>query len=490
MFKEIINRTPLANDMADSFFSNIYGESFTGDVSFISTLRALTAPRMKPGDKIHLSFGDSNYTVEQVHGNSATRIVDAICKFFPSHEEGSIYIHHMRGRMQEDNYACLETIKSTFNEVYTGWHMLEKVTVFYRKQFYVVCFINPDLKSAAIFTDNMDTRKMHYLQCSIFAFLPWYFNPDEGVSELEMSLINSLREKTPTKYEDVLSKIAEQYDFRTARIKKLLAGFETKYERVELVKTRERISDIILEINDLNGRIASYLSSKHSEEIKLLGLEKKIVDASSEDSEIMEYFLCNDKLVLLDVADSKLVFGVKSHIEYFDEDMVISAINNKDSYVYCPNGESYECIIPSESMEKLMRAIFIDQTLKIRFCAAYEFNLDGNVSAKHHYDFGHEFNGYMPNTHIDGYRCMGNYQYTINELLNNRNYIAAIEQCVASNKSLDFGDSTVMKTFMSALYGEGDYSYANKCIELPTGEVVNPNDAIKWLEEQERGGDE
>lgn len=483
MFKSIINSTPLVNDTANNFFQNVYGDNFQGDVSFISTLRALVAPRMDKNDRVYLYFGSSSYTAEQVGDTSTNAMVKAICELFSPNDIGSIYIHNFTSE-QSDNFACVELVKSTFCRVYNGWHRLEKVTDFFRKQFYVLCFINPELKSVAIFTDKMDIRKMHYLQCSIFAFLPWYFNPEDGVSEDEMALINSLREKTSAKYEAAIETIAQKYDFRTEKIKQLLADFETTFEREECENVQRQIADMIHTINSLNDQIGDYLKAKNDAEIKLLGLEKKIEEGSS-DSEIMEYFLCNDKLVLFDVTRTKMVFGVKSYLTYFDEGMARSMISNKSSYVYVPNGRRCNNIIPEEKMEKLMREIFIEQNLKVRFCAAYEFNLNGSVSAIQHYPFGYEFKEYMPNSHIDGYRCMGNYQSTINKLLVSRDYITAIEQCVASSKSLNFGDSTVMKLFMSTLYGIDERGYNNKCIELPDGSVVNPKEAIEWIEKQE-----
>jgi len=86
----------------------------------------------------------------------------------------------------------------------------------------------------------------------------------------------------------------------------------------------------------------------------------------------------------------------------------------------------------------------------------------------------------MPNPHIDQYRCMGNYSATINSLLRDNNYIGALEQCIASCKSLNWGDSTVMAQFIRTMYTGG-----KRCIELPDGSIVKPLAAIKWLEEQE-----
>lgn len=488
MFKSVINSTPLTSDAANSFFQNIVGDGFKDDFSFLATLRALVAPRMGSEDKIYLSFGGSSYSADDVRSAPIRNVLNAICGSTDAvrgWKDGTIRIHNFYSNMQDDNYACLEAIKSSFAERYEGWHLIQKVTEFYRKNFYVICFINPEKKSVFVFVDNMDIRKMHYLQCSIFAFLPWYFDPEAGVSETEMELINSLREKTPDKYEECIARIASQYDFRTQKIRTLLAGFETRYEEVECDRVRSSIQEYINEINRLNDQIGEYLREKANQEVRLLGLQTKIAQNDG-DSEIMEYFLCNRKLVLETVTSTEMTFGCMDYLEYFDEDMAKKMIENKRSYVYRPNGRMCNNFIPADDMQMLMKAIFLDQTLRMKLCAAYKFRLDGNVSALSHHSYGYEFRDCMPNTHIDRYSCMGSYQHTINRLLKDNNYIGALEQCIASCKSLNFGDGTVMEEFMRRIYGMSDYPVNTHCIELPDGTVVAPKEAIEWLKAQKK----
>lgn len=490
MFKQVIRNTQLTTDAANSFFQHIVGESFQYDVSFLSTLRALVAPRMKEGEYIYLSFYQTNYSAQQLGEYSTRNAVRNVCDL-DDIEDGRIIIHNFCNTSQDSNFAWMELMKSTLESVYPGWHRMEKVTDFFKKSFYSLCFVNPDKKSVIVFVDNMDIRKMHYLQCSIFAFLPWYFDPKLGVSKIEMELIESLREKTPTRYEDCIAKIAEQYDFRTARIRQLLAGFETRYESMECDKVRREIQNCIDYIDRLNNEIGDYLRAKNDFEIRLLGLETKIANGSDE-SEIMDYFLCNDKLILESVTNDSMVFVVKTYLEYFDEDLAERVIRNEASYVYRPNGRGCNNIIPAEDMRMLMTAIFLDQKLRVRFCAAYKFNMNGSVSAMGSHRFGAECRDCTPNTHIDRFTCLGNYSRSINELLKRHDYIGAIEQCSASCKSLNFNDSPVMQEFMRRMYGISDYqdSINTRCIELPDGTVVTPVDAINWLKAQEVQADE
>lgn len=487
MFKKSIAITPLTTDTANDYFQNIRGSKFGQDNSFLATLRALVAPRIKDGESITLGFTSSNYDAQTIGSVPGDRVVNAICPSVLNESDGNLIIHSFTSS-QENNLANMRLIESKFTSCNSGYFRLEKVKDFYRKSFAVDCYINAERRNVIVFVDNLDTKKLHYLQVSVLAFLPWYFNPSDGVSELEMELLYSLRETSSEKYENCIMRIAEQYDFRTARVRKMLRGFETRYEQIECEKARNEIQRCDMEIDRLNNSIGAMLGKRNDICIKLLGLERKIAEGG-EDSEIMDYFLCNNKLYLESVTNNDMYFCVKDYLEYFDPEMAERSINNFRSYVY-PGGTDGYRGIAAEDMKKLMTEIFLADTpqLRIRFCAAYRFDLNGSVSAMSNHEFPMEFAEYMPNTHIDRYSCIGNYQRAINDLLKNRNYIGALEQCIASCKSLNFGDSPVMSEFMKTLYGTNNYN--NRCIELPDGRVVKPVDAIRWLRQQENNGEQ
>lgn len=489
MFKNSVPLTPLTTDAANAYFTNITGQKYGTDNSFLATLRALVAPRMQEGETVTLKFHRSDYTSDTIRGASGDSVIRALCNgYHPDSITGHIVIHNLAAD-SESNKANFQFLDSYFVGHYVGYHRLEKVKEFYRKAINVDCYINPEKKNVILFVDKLDNKKLHYLQQSILAILPWYFDPSKGVTELEMELIQSLRETTSEKYESCLARVAEQYDFKTARIRQLLKGFESRYERVECDRVRNEIEEIDYHINQLNEEIGSYLSSRNESCIRLLGLEAKIANGD-EDSEIMEYFLCNRKLFLENVSDTNMYFAVKDYLTYFDSEMAESAIENPHSFVYRNRyGEEYTGV-SAKKMKRLMREIFVSDAprLRIRVCAAYKFNLNGSVGTQGQHTWGYEFNDAVPNPHIDRYNCLGNYSRPINQFLQKRNYIGALEQCIASCKSLNWGDSPVMGEFMRTMWGISEYNYNNRCIELPDGRVVKPADAIKWLEEQD--GDE
>lgn len=476
MFKQSVSSTMLTSEAANVFFPNITGEMFGSDNTFLATLRALVAPRMPKDESIHLSFGRSDYNATVVSETSVDRMVNAICSNMTK-ANGRIYVHNLANRDEANNVANIELLKRQFCEVNKGWQYLDKISIFYQKSFKVVCFINPETKSTSLFVEQLNLQKLHYLQMSVLAFLPWYFDTAIGMNETEMSLVYSLRERTAAKYEECIAEIAKQYDFESARIKQMLTEFEIKYEKKERERVQRDIANVDRNIKDLDRRFAEYIKQRNDLCIHLVGLESRIHDGAP--SELMEYFLCNRKLYLEGVNDSSMSFAVRDYMSYFDEDAAQTYINNKSSRLYEYCGSNFT----KSDMEKLLTAIFIDQVLKIRFCAAYYFDLNGSVSAQYHHSFGQEFNGFKPNPHIDEFECMGNYKRTVNDALHRRDYITALEQCVASAKSLNLHDGAVIGRFMSQFTNNGGGSY--KAIELPDGKVVSPKEAVKWLKDQE-----
>lgn len=483
MFKSIIANTPLTTEAANEYFEGkIGGNMYQGDVSFLSTLRALLGSReMDEEESVFLFFGSSSYDEYALRNAGIDMAINAIVPA-RARDSGILYIHSFHNESQTANRAWMEMVQSSFEEKLSGWHRVEKVTTFFRKAFFVLCYINPRLKSTIVFTEKMTAREMHYLQCGIFPFMPWYFDQETGVSEIEMELMKSLREKTSDKYEECIAKIAERYDFRTAHVRQLLRGFESRYERIQLDRAECDMETVISNIDSYNQAIAGLLKKKRDYENMILGLEAKIAQ-TGENSEIMEYFLCNKRLALESVTDSTMKFVVCGYASYFDEEMARRVIDNPGSYVYRPNTRNCNNIIPAEDMKMLMEAIFIDGTLKLRFCAAYELQLEGRAKGLSSYSYSADYREYMPNPHIDRYACLGNNEYEINRCLKDNNYIGAIEQCIASCKSLNFADSTVMREFMLRMYGISERHTNNRCIELPDGRVVVPKEAIKYLKE-------
>lgn len=478
MFSDIIRTTAFTSEPANAMFGpKIWGEAWNGDNSFVSTLRAMVYPRMAEEDGLYVYFRRSAYSVSAITENPARRILNEIVADVDC-RENMVAICNINGSV-DGNAAVFDLISSKFSEEFPKFTELKKVTAFYRKSFKVACYVNPEDKCSVLFVENLSMEKLHYLQCSIFAILPWYFDPKAGVSTDEMALIQSFRDRTPGNFYNAVNKLAEKYDFREVFIRNTLRGFENRFEEANKRNLENDIQNLQYRINDYENIIKDTIIALREKQDNLMGIVQRLASPDAEESEIMEYFLVNKNLVLENTRGNDITFSASTYIEYFDEDAAETLIENKHSFLYDVDRGSD---IPKEDMRALLRAIFVDQRLKVKTCASYTITIPGNVHANGGHTFGHEFSTSMPNPHIQGYSCLGNYTRQITEFMKNGNYIGAIEQCVASAKSLSFHDSTVMELFMRILYGRAA-EYNDRCIEVPTGEILKPKEAILWLRE-------
>lgn len=488
MFRKLISRSPLVGQGADEVFENIKASSWNNDVSFAATLRALLASRIPKGESIYMTYGSSHHsalTIKQVDKTAAIRALGG--RFVgEAMDDGGIYIHYFDSTKKEDNDASFAIVNEYFTTQYPEFTKLEKVTEFYKSVMDVLCFVNVQHKKTVIYVNGLTVPRYHYLQCGILAYLPWYFDKEKGVTKQEMELIESLRKNKADDYERIIEEIASKYDFRSEAIKRRLRGFETRLDKKKAEDLRSIIEDTVEEINNYSEAIGKLLAKNSERECMLLGLEQKIIDNRENGGEMMDYFLANKRLNLVSVNDDTIRFTVKDYLTYWDRDMAEEIISNRRSYVYYPGGNDMSEKIPADDMEMLMRSIFVDEKLKIKFCSAYDLQLYGRVRGIGGFQYDYNCSDAMANPHIDFYECLGNYTQVFAELLKDRDYIGAIEQCIASCKSLNFGDSIVMSRFMETLYGLRSEKN-NKCIELPNGTVVDPKRAIVWLTADKNG---
>ena len=478
MFRKIIRQSPFISPGADNVFPNITGESWNGDVSFVSTLRALVTPRAN-GEKLRLVFNTLSLRESDIPRSNPSVLMSRL----GSPTNACIRVINITSRELGSAKQWMDFCAEKFESVYQNYTRISKVTEFFKRTFYVLCFVNHETKDVFLLVEDMNIKTLHYLQCAVFAFLPWYFNPEDGASESELELIESLRERGPEKYENCLEKMAKKYDFRAAEIKRLLKDFETRSLRIRLVDIERDAQQILANLQRLKSQMVDHLRRKNELEISRLGIESKIAKNDGK-SEIMDYFLKRRELYLEDVTDSTMDFSAKGYLVFFDEAIAKRIVEDSTSYLY-ENDSSCRQYIPEGGMQKLLRAIFVDQTLRVKVCAAYRFYLGEDVTGLSSHAFGSDFNDCMPNPHINIYSCMGDYEPMINSALRDNDYLLALEQAIASCQSLNFGDTTVMRAFMRILYGVDERGFNNRCIELPDGRVVTPQEAINWLSQEE-----
>lgn len=488
MFTEVIRSTPFTDEIAETVCDNIYGGEYLRDKSFLATARALLLPRMSDGDILQITINQDHWAKSSIEDAAIDTAMNAM---LPSLSPNTLSIVELT-RDTENNSYIIDYITEHIKE-FRNVKQIEKVSQFYAKTFKCVCFVDEEHRQTYLYTDRLNMRLFHYLQCGILIYLPWFFNKEEGITQEERKLIESLRLNTPDQYNECLAEMVKNYDFRERYTRKALIGLETQIEKNELARIQVNIEDWERNIREYSAEISNLMKRLKDANIRMMGLEYKIRsdEEDGRESEIMRYFLSNNRLFLRSAGVGQFMFDVKDYLMFWDEDMARKMIDNDRSYAYNPGREV--CVpYTHDELKRLLEEIFVENNFKIRICATYDFNLAGMyVRAVSHPTYGFEFNDCTPNPHIDRYSCLGSYEGSINKFLQNCDYIGAIEQCVASCRSLNFGDGAVMKEFFQRWYGISDYPEVNmRCIELPNGEVATPEEAIEYMRKQDESGQE
>lgn len=356
-----------------------------------------------------------------------------------------------------------------------GYKRVDKVNEFFRKSFAVSCYIREDIQSSIVFVENLTLKKSHYIQCALPLILPWFF--EDTLTDLELELLKSLSESSMVHYLACIDKFVNQYNFREMMIKEMLSGCYSRYSERAVERKQAELTDLSSHINSCHEQLDTLYRRRRDCQMLLLGLQNQ---NSYNDNELVDYFLNNNSVELLSVDDEGIKFYCKSFIEYFDDDMAKTIINNKDSYIYKDYGGiryNKDCI------RGLMTNIFITKKWKLNMFARYNILFEGRVYTTSFLTC--DAGNYMPNTHIDQYNCLGDYERLINESIDRIDYITAIEQCIASCKSFDLGDSYVTGEFLRRINNEQWYYFDTPCVEIEDGTIITINEAMNRIEIEE-----
>lgn len=501
MFAKEIDSVSLATDIADELFPNITGSVYGRDVTFIATLRALLHQRVPAEERVRMYYTSRRVTKreEELYGKKGSKYLakcfEAATDVLKEGSTGILHIHSVRAPNEEDLKAGFQFIDNDATLISQGYEPVADLQAFMEQPKIKIparFFIHKERKNTVVFIANIDIKRWHFIQAMIPRYFPWYF-AEKPITEEDAALIKSLNNRYAPDYEDLIERIAQKFDFRKAKLRKQLKDFETGMDRVTLERVKRDIKNTEGKIEEYLRYIGDYYRQLEEHRIKMCGLENRIVTCKGgEDSEMMQFFVANKGLHLINADHEYFEFIVTTTIDNYDVDMFSRLIKNHRSAFYRDyrdNTTTYgNADMTDERIEKLMRAIFEKEQLKLRVCAAYrmDFTRAGVVGCKN-YEFRHVLPGYKdftPNQHIQYYGCLGNNHGLMVQSLKNHDYIGAIIACMASAKNMNLSESNTITRFMQKVLSPD----AGRFIEMPDGSIKTPLDAVKWLEEEEANG--
>ena len=471
MFNKAIGQTSLTSDAANSFFK-IHGDQFDDDRSFIATLRALLHSR-SGDDNIRFACTGSNYNRESINGADSNAVFSATVNI-ARYGINTLILHRLYA---EDNSAVLKRFDDDFCKEYSNFRELMDLRQFVSKYMNARFYISETTHQTVILVEDLNLRKYHFLQTLIPRYFPWYFS-ESPVTDEEKALIATLTNRYAIEYERVITEFASRIDFRSYTIRAVLGSYEQNARGEQLRRVEREIADNMARIERTMSTYQTLIGQRDDLNVRHAGLQA-IINGATENSELMDYVICNRNLIPISTSGMSFSFVVKCYLDSFDPDMYETMARNPQSHLF----QGYSAPAQFRSVEDkrlFLGAIFNeDPKLKVKICAYYQLDARGNSTSYSGYVYPDECRDRMPNPHLQYHNCLGNHQRYINDHILRGDMVRAVEQCVASAKSLNIGEGITARRFFGELM-----SSRNKVIELPDGTEVNAVDALAWLKAQ------
>ena len=478
MFSRELYNLTLTSDIANDVFPNIMGETYGGDNSYLATLRALLAPRMNENDNLYLRVRVRNDRENTIKGYTDA---DGARELSSGIDNNTIFVCGLNGT-EAGVTASFQKIEKSFLKVRKGFVELEDLHVFVQKQANIRFYINVETRSVAIFVGGLNTRLWHFIQALTPRLFPWYFGEKPELSDAEKELIKSLTNKYAPDYQRLIEEFASKYDFRGKRIAKMIGGFERKAKQKKLDMATREVRDCNQRIENNEREYRELLERREAAIVKEDGLRYQ-VEHATDDSELVEYFVCNKHILPISVTDRTMEIIVDCTLDNYDPDLYERMTNNKGSYLFVGYNPTAEVFKSFEARKKFLDAIFSDEPLfQIKLRGYYKLDFAGSVSSCQGYTFPEEYVDFLTNPHLDIFACIGNNRAVIDRMLRNGDYITAIEQSISSAKNLNLteGQQTVAP-FLGKLFAAG----CKSVMLMPDGSSCTPTEAYNWMIAQE-----
>lgn len=459
----------------NAIFDRISGRTFRGDHSFIATLRALLNTRLPEDEQFSVWVNEGSVNIEPFGSYSnAGNMMERTIGHVPHNQIAVINLRYAGERAQN----AIEVFDKTFEgEKSFGFEYVAKLSGHIESTKLVShcrIFCNKERRAALIVVNTMDLRTWHALQCIIPPMLPKLFEGNPVTPE-EFEVIRGLNSETEEAYLKAIKVLEQKIDFRGYQIKAVCGGVMKRVAEQHIASINENISHIRLRMSELmnNYREQCRMLDEQNLSLSAYILRK---NAGGNDSELMEYLTHQSWFNPVEAKPEGFSFIVSTPIEYWDPDMYESIANNDDSF-YWDDIETSDFFDNEADRLMLLNAIFShDPILKVRFVAYYNLDTRGTIGTISGYGFPPEYKDYMPNPHLFHYSCFGQHADLIQDRIHDGDLIGAVMQCKTSAASLNVGESPTMTHFLEELWCTN-----KKCIELPDGRCVNPEDALLFL---------
>lgn len=479
MFSALVRENSLIGDIADTVFKNIKSPSYNGDYSLATTMRFLLYSRLPEDVKMNADVCRLPCNHNEVNTEGLTN------RFFLQNVNvctNSLLIMPCSGSSSD-----IKKVMEIFGEEFIRC-VKEESDVEFRElldlrkytQMKINCdaryFICEQEKSTLVVISELDVRNLHFIESFLPRLMPWWF-ADKPLTADEISLLKGLQQKYPTLYYNAIEKFASTIDFRSTKIRSMLGGFERKCKQAELTTAKYNLGETENNIRSNLRRYSQLIEERTARTYRVVALETMLKQSEGKESEFVDFCIKNKCIDPISIQDTSIIVVVKDYLDMVDPDMYETMASNPQSHLWHEYG--YKSVFADvEDRKTFLDALFSSEAqLKILGCSVYMLDIKGTVDCFQDYEYPKDCDDRIANPHIHYYSCLGDYSRLIREDLLNGDIVGALQQCIASCKSINIGEGVTIRKLFNELF-----TTDKKCIELPDGSHVTPEAALNWLQ--------
>ena len=374
--------------------------------------------------------------------------------------------------------------KDVIKENLSDYKEKKSISTFVKEKTGSECLVlyHEEKNVVGIFVNSGDIRLYHLMLSFISLYFPSLFK-EVPLDNDDYAIIKSLSKKDKSDFVTSISKALDPYsiEFRKLQlvtfmknlheIKISSAENQVEYNKGEVERLEEAYSEAI---RNLRKSIADYEGLKATESY----------DDAEED--LVEYLTTNKDVRCMNFSDNRFTFAVAGLLNNYNVDAWDVFKSRGTIYDGNYGGARLPEYFNNEGNRKLLLDnIFTEEpSLMVRICGNYTLRFeDCRVTCDRNYHYANEdpvFDDYLPNPHIYFHACLGGYKERVMEVLKNRNYISAIELCIASTGSVNLDETTMtFRPFIGQIL-----TSKKKILVTKDGREMTPEEALKWLSER------
>ncbi len=333
-------------------------------------------------------------------------------------------------------------------------------------------YTNTAIKSTIVFVRQATDKWIDGLCSVMFRVLPWYF--EDQLNDDEAALFKAIGKRDGDAFVQIINDLCERYDFKSARHKRTLIGWNDGYRKSQIQVLKNNAESALNSIRDYEQELAKMLNRLDTYNQNLLALQAQ---EDSADDSVYKFFMNHRNINIystkLGTSDGNVMdYCVLETIEFFDRDEFLRVYNNKSSNIGCASKEVRDILYAIFGLEEGKGLFRVESMFRL-------INLSSlsvlRSTRSHQYDYTH-----LPHPHLVNYGCLGGNGRYITEYMQQGNWDMAIEQSIAATKNINFGDSTVIGSFVNTIRNSMDNC---RCIIADNGKEMTPREFLAYINE-------